>query len=295
MNPVNESEPRTVTWKRDAIRFAIGFVIPPTVLVLAMILVAGKSGLEKGLTRFTQPDAAFWCFLTGLVALTLRQGSGRFGRWALVTWLVYTIPGSPLVVGLVNQWLEAPFQQIRPLERSQPLRYTVVLGGGTSIGGNLEPQLGGSGDRVMVAARLLLSGKTEKLICTGAPIAGLSRPGEPTASEQTVRMLHDLGATDDRLLLIGGRNTKEEMDAIRKLFEEQGIAADEPLGIVTSAWHMRRAMRLANAAGLNAQPLPADFRSGPLWITPMSFVPSAGAMQDMSSAMRELLAGFVGR
>lgn len=301
MDPSAEVVTQDRSWLRSAKRFVIGCLVPPVIIVLAMVCVSGRMGLEKGLTRFAQPDAAFWCLLTGLVALTFRggganrNGEGRFGGWALATWLVYTIGGSPLISGLVNQWLEAPYQQIRPLELEEPLKYTVVLGGGTSVGGNLEPQLGGSGDRVMVAARVLLSGKTEKLICTGAPIAGLSRPGELTASEQTLRMLKDLGATEDRIVMIGGRNTKEEMAAIRALFEEQGIAADEPLGVVTSAWHMRRAMRLAQAAGLNAQPLPADFRSGPLWITPTSFVPSAGAMEDIGSSIREVLAGLVGR
>lgn len=279
--------------RRDVLRFFIGFAVPPVIIIAAMAAVAGKTGIEKGLSRFLQPDALFWCVLTGVVALGFRRG--RVGIALVVAWLVYTVGGSPLLIGQVNQWLEAPYLAVRPLERSEPLRYTVVLGGGASIGGNQEPQLGGSGDRVMVAARLLLSGKTETLICTGAPIAGLSRPGLPTAGEQTERMLLDLGANPDSIVMIGGRNTSEEMIAIRELFEERGLPADEPLGVVTSAWHMRRAMRLAGAQGLNAQPLPADFRTSPSWITPTSFVPSADAMLDWGSAVRELVAGFVGR
>ncbi|MEZ6107374.1 MAG: YdcF family protein [Pirellulaceae bacterium] len=278
--------------RRDVLRFFIGFAVPPVIIIAAMAAVAGKTGIEKGLSRFLQPDALFWCVLTGVVALGFRRG--RVGIALVVAWLVYTVGGSPLLIGQVNQWLEAPYLTVRPLERSEQLRYTVVLGGGTSIGGNQEPQLGGSGDRVMVAARLLLSGKTETLICTGAPIAGLSRPGLPTAGEQTERMLLDLGANPDSIVMIGGRNTSEEMIAIRELFEER-LPADEPLGVVTSLAHAASHAIGRRAQGLNAQPLPADFRTSPSWITPTSFVPSSRRDVGLGSAVRELVAGFVGR
>jgi uncharacterized SAM-binding protein YcdF (DUF218 family) len=60
-----------------------------------------------------------------------------------------------------------------------------------------------------------------------------------------------------RLLLIeDARDTADESACLRDLLGEA------PFALVTSAWHMPRAMALCTAQGLHALPCPTDYMAG---------------------------------
>ncbi|MHB8902668.1 MAG: YdcF family protein, partial [Thermoguttaceae bacterium] len=67
------------------------------------------------------------------------------------------------------------------------------------------------------------------------------------------------------------------------------------LGLVTSAWHMKRALRLARVNGLSLQPLPADFRGTAIEWAPRDFNPTGSGFLKSELACKEILAGLVGR
>ena len=84
--------------------------------------------------------------------------------------------------------------------------------------------------------------------------------------------------------------------AIRRLLP----ARQSRVLLVTSAFHMRRAQRLFERQGLQVLPFPVDFQArgrwaGPLWRDPTQWLPSAGALDNSSRAMRELLGRLVYR
>ena len=51
----------------------------------------------------------------------------------------------------------------------------VLMGGGTNVAANRQPQLAAAGDRVAMVARLFHAGKVERIICTGT--TSLARTG----------------------------------------------------------------------------------------------------------------------
>jgi uncharacterized SAM-binding protein YcdF (DUF218 family) len=57
--------------------------------------------------------------------------------------------------------------------------------------------------------------------------------------------------------------------------------------LVTSAYHMSRAEILFRRAGLEVIPFPVDFQTK-LGITPRSFIPSGGALQQTDAALHEI-------
>ena len=66
----------------------------------------------------------------------------------------------------------------------------------------------------------------------------------------------ELGVRPDRIQQLStGRDTQGEIQEI------VALVGDEPVGIVTSAWHMPRAMAMARRAGINAIACPADYRT----------------------------------
>src|SRR5205807_616049 len=68
------------------------------------------------------------------------------------------------------------------------------------------------------------------------------------------RAARSLGLEENRIVLIEQvRDTEDESLAVR------GRIGDAPFGLITSAWHMPRAMALFHAAGLHPLACPADF------------------------------------
>ena len=164
----------------------------------------------------------------------------------------------------------------------------IVLGVGTVKTPAGGEQLGLAGDRVVLGARLYRRGLARRLVTTGQSFTASG----PSPAEQTTAIWRDLGVPSSDILQLGGRSTQEEMLAIAQLIEQEDW---QRVGLVTSAWHMPRAMRLAGEQSLSLTPLPADFRQDyELWAA-VILVPDATSLQKTSIAMKEFLAGLVGR
>ena len=94
------------------------------------------------------------------------------------------------------------------------------------------------------------------------------------------------------LTLSQPRNTREEVAAYRELVERRGW---QRVGLITSGFHLRRAMRLADAAGLEVVALPAESRGPPAWEGLMSVIPSGAGFYRVHRASWEVLGAAVGR
>ena len=103
------------------------------------------------------------------------------------------------------------------------------------------------------------------------------------------------------------RNTEEVMfcGADAEVAEHPGELAEEfgdrRVGILTSAWHLPRAMRLAESAGVQAVPVPSNFigrgvvRNTPVGAIIRDCVPHHDALMINARAMKEYLATIVRR
>jgi len=148
-----------------------------------------------------------------------------------------------------------------------------------------------SGDRVVLAARLYHSGKTRLLAATGERISQLTSKG-PNPADETAEIWQGLGVPGGDILRLGGRNTSEEVTAVRDLMRQNQWTR---VGLITSAWHMPRTMQLAARHRLDLQPLPTGFRGIPGRFTVLSLVPSPGGFASNQLALKEILGRAVGR
>ena len=84
------------------------------------------------------------------------------------------------------------------------------------------------------------------------------------------------------------RNTEEEIDAYLEYLD--GLS-DKPkrIGICTSAWHLRRAEKLWKRKGLEAIPVPADFRSRPIPLISTYLIPKKRGFSHVQIALWEFL------
>lgn len=199
--------------------------------------------------------------------------------------------GNAWFAAATNYLLEKDFRDL-PLDRTTHYDAIMILGGGTGENPSGAPQLDSEGDRVMLGARFFRRGQTDWIVCSGA--GSVPNPDAPMDSATVAALLLvDVGVPPERVICVGGQRTIEEIEELKSLVSENGW---RKVGLVTSAWHMRRAMQLARAAGLDVHPLAADFRSGfnAKRARIADLIPSATAWRDVNAAWREFMASVAG-
>jgi uncharacterized SAM-binding protein YcdF (DUF218 family) len=170
-----------------------------------------------------------------------------------------------------------------PVPFDQPVKWIVVLGGGhiSDPGLPMTSQLSfESLARLTEAVRLYRSLPRTKLILSGGAVF------DPVSNARmyfkTARIM-DIPARD-LVLSEQGRDTEEEARLIEKM------VGKDPLILVTSAYHMRRAMALFKKRGMDPIPAPAAYlvkeRS---YRDPGDFFPAAGNLQKTQMAVHEYL------
>jgi uncharacterized SAM-binding protein YcdF (DUF218 family) len=187
--------------------------------------------------------------------------------------------------------LEAEVPLVDPASAG-PFDAVCVLGGGTEEDSAGRPELGHSGDRVLLAARLWHAGRTPLLVASGW--GRDSRRGPRDAGVETRALWRSLGIPDSAILAVEEPCwiTRDEITAYRKLQERHGWRR---LGLVSTASHLPRALALARKAGLVVTPLGSDWRGRPKAFQLQNLVPQGDGFLDVQRACWEFLGRWVGR
>jgi uncharacterized SAM-binding protein YcdF (DUF218 family) len=154
--------------------------------------------------------------------------------------------------------LESRFN--KPLVMPEQIAGIIVLGGGEQLKTSLSWQsaeLGAGGDRYLGSAILAKRYPTAPVIFSGGNNL-LSFQGKGDEGNIARRLLTAIGIDKNRLIIESqSRNTNENFLLIRPLLPEK---TGQYL-LVTSAFHMPRAMGIARQQGLNMIAYPVDYRS----------------------------------
>lgn len=261
---------------------------------VASFFAFGKTVTEKLITALVLPCGAIWVLLFSFSLLAFFLKNRTVGFLGLLAFAAYTVLGSGYLSNALAARIERPFRNIDPLKQ-EPFDKVILLGGGGSIGSNSRPQGNRSGDRLILAASLYHQGITPTVICTGTSIQGLGEngmgPGQVSAA-----VLQSLGVPADAIEFGEGRTTAEELANLKRQLGDQ----PQRIGIVTSAWHLSRALRLAEHQGLKLIPLPADFMAGKVRSRTNAelikdCIPEADSLLATTALLKEHLAALVGR
>jgi len=255
-----------------------------TVLLLGSIpspLIA-----KKVIGLLVLPSGMVWL---GLMAMVGWPGLNRWGRaFATLVLVGYTLAGNAWAGAWLLAKLESPYAAM--VRQAQPFDAICVLGGGSSATPNGDPQLGPAGDRLIVPARLFLSGKTKHLVTSGLSVTDIG--GNRSLADDTAAVWLVLGIPETAIIRLSTpRTTAEEIRAYKEL-----IAANswKRVGVCSSAWHLSRVEKICRSEGVDMIPVPADFLSSPLPWTPMYAVPQARGFQNVQKALWEYLGGITG-
>lgn len=224
---------------------------------------------QKALGLLLMPAGLAWLLLITLTVTAWRTAPRALAWLASVALLLFTVAGNAWVGNALIGSLE---QRIPPLElqQQQPFDAVCVLGGGTELSDADGPTLGSAGDRIALAARLWHAGKAKVVVVSGSSIGSMER--ERDLTEESTILLRGLGVDPRAIMHVssGAVNTAQEITAYRAMAAEHGWTR---VGLVSSAWHLPRALRLCRAADFDVVPLGADrrgrFRSWSLyWVIP---------------------------
>jgi len=257
-----------------AVAWAVAIDVPTHKMVFGLVMPAGL-------------------LLIGLIALTLwlwsRQRTGALMAGALA--LGFMVLGNVWFSAWLMGRLQNSIPQDDPLKRPT-YDAVLVLGGGSSADLAGNPSFGTSGDRIAVAARLWLAGRVRVLVASGSAIPELTGPRDLAAD--TVTLWQSLGVPEEAMIAAPGpRTTSEEMRVYAELIRSHGW---QRVGLVTSAWHLPRALRLARKNGLDLDPIAADWKGSSQegWAA-YNLVPRESALLDTRLAAWELLGAALGR
>lgn len=150
-----------------------------------------------------------------------------------------------------------------PADDGQDVAGIIVLGGATDDGAVAQardqPLLNGAAERLTTAMALHRRMPDKPLIVTG--FSGRLMPRGWNEAEITRRLFRQQGLDLEQVRFeSASRNTAENA---RLTVAMVGEAQARPWLLVTSAWHMPRAVGSFRAAGLTVLPHPVDFRTQP--------------------------------
>ncbi|MGK0359343.1 MAG: uncharacterized SAM-binding protein YcdF (DUF218 family) [Bradymonadia bacterium] len=234
--------------------------------------------------------------MTGFITLLWLLAHGRHGPACLVfgLWLLFSLAGNIWVGGALLNQLEAPYAVDPSFD--PPLDLLIVLGGGTTLRPDGEIQAGPSGDRIMRAALLFHAGKVKRLLASGTSVGGITQARPRDLGDEARQLWVGLGVPDAAIITLPGpRNTAEEMQVARAWLIDQSLTegALPRVGVLTSAWHLRRTLMQAHHAGLDVIPVASDFRGGRAVPNLMGLVPSGHGFYRTRLAVWEYLGGLV--
>lgn len=217
--------------------------------------------LSKLLSFLTQPLS--W------VALLLLAGLLSLSRWPRQGRRLCTLA---LVVLLLQGWMGPPTALLHHLESRYPARHDLPdaqrYAGVVVLGGALEspelweahgqPALNSAAERMTAVLPLLQRHQNLMLLFTGGHGQLLGRG--LTEAQRAEWFYRSMNVPAQRLILeSASRNTYENAVLSAAL---PGVDKTRPWLLVTSAWHMPRAMATFEKAGWNVTAYPVDFITG---------------------------------
>lgn len=270
--------------------------------------IGGRALAERCATDFVMPTGFLWlAMLTGAITFWKMRRTLAAVICAMVFVFLLTFFNS-MIAGVFYRTTELELSENPMLQVTEPLDAVVLLGGYAVRNQFGEAQVNADGERLVTVAKLWYSGKTRTIICTGTAHMGDSHP-----SVLGRELLVSLGVPDEIIFEIPGENTSQEMQSMKTFLGDPPAtwlkhvgSTDEAattesqdssrrLGLVTSSYHIKRALRLAETQGIEFTPIPCGFSSSDNDWTPRQLIPNASAGSKMASVCKTFLASLVGR
>ena len=207
-------------------------------------------------------------------------------RWPSICAIISVIIFSnPIVAQFGKTYLEKDYPVIE-LKDTPKVDSIVVLSGMIrsieKTNGEIDYEFGEAVDRFEAGISLMELGKSTSIIFTRGWLpwfVGMPE-GEYLRSLAVARGIN----TNNISLTPEVKNTDEEAEAIFRL-----LGSNNTIALVTSAFHMPRAIKVFEQRNFNIVPIAVDRRAGVSKLTFLDFLPSGNAIAENSLFFREII------
>lgn len=215
------------------------------------------SAFIKFITPLLHPVGFAWFLLLVSTVVCWRRrrrlGTAVCGGAALLIWLAV----QPAVTGPLLAAAERPWRD-HTVDQAPEADAVLILGGGwrPSRYDYRGLDLTECGDRLIAGIELCRRGRARVLVLGGD--APWTPVGESADSERVRGWAADWGLGATEIVSLGAvLNTRDEAERARELVERRGW---KRVLLVTSAFHLGRAMATFRQAGVPVEPVACDFR-----------------------------------
>jgi uncharacterized SAM-binding protein YcdF (DUF218 family) len=227
------------------------------------------------------------CVVALILARFRRESASFYTLLFAVVWLY--LSATPFFANFLIGTLERGYGS-RAMSAVSEAEAIVLLGGATRGDTHMGtlPDLNQHADRLVHAVSLYKAGKAPLILLSGGSASG-SRP----EAQQMRDVLGVMGVPAKNLILENAsRDTHDNAVFSAQILRDRGI---KRILLVTSAYHMRRAMALFEAEGLEVEAAPTDYQQLvaepviPIWL------PGVGSLARTSNALHEMAGYWVYR
>lgn len=204
----------------------------------------------------------------------------------LIAFFVLWLGSMPLVSHLTVAYLEGG--QLRRTPSTIPnADVIVVLSGMLSIVNSSTGPIyeWGDPDRFFAGVELMRINKAKYLLFTGGklPWDKISQ----SEGQYLAKFASQFGIAADQIEVTEDvQNTAQEARAVKTFLDKRGLGS---VILVTSNFHMERAIKLFENEKIIVYPYPVDSRVGASQLTPMDFLPDASSFSSNQFVFRELI------
>jgi uncharacterized SAM-binding protein YcdF (DUF218 family) len=263
------------------------------VLLIATRIQNGANAAGHAVTEFLMPVGLLWLFLFAMAVVFFFKSKRRVCLLFVSAWIVLTLSfNMPVAIAFFGT-IERP-PTVALSADDLPLRAVVVLGGAATTNDYGVDELTMDGERVFSAAQLWHAGETKAVICTGKN----RDPSMPVPGQVARRLLVSVGVPDAAIFVVGGEDTEDEMKCLTEWLRDppNSFESTGRIGLITSAFHMDRAIRKAREVSLDLVPLPVAYRCyQSQTVSIQSLIPTTPAGELVRVALKEHLARLIGK
>jgi len=199
--------------------------------------------------------------------------------------IVLLIISNPIIGNLATAYLEKDYPPVILTEIPKVDAIVVLSGMVNTIQGpnnTLKYEFNGAVDRIDAGVKLMKLHKAKILILTGGYLPwSLGMPEGEFLKEVAVSWGVDPSAIH---LTKKVQNTDQEASAVSEI-----ILKGQKIALITSAFHMPRAITVFASKNLQVIPVPVDHRSSAQKFQIMELLPDPGAVENITLFIKELI------
>lgn len=226
-----------------------------------------------------------WVFALFIIALFAKSPK-RKKRFFIIALVVMYFFSAPF---FLNQF--ATWWSVKPVtvKKSNIYSCAIVLGGFSSGGQNGAGYFNASADRFIQGIKVLAIGKATHLLITGGN-GGLI-PNQFSEGNWVKTQLDSLKVPDSSVLIESrSRNTIENAEFSKPMLQKAGLKP--PYMLITSDFHMRRALMIFQKQGYNVIPYPCNYMAGHNETGATDFIPDGASIGGWEFYLKEIV-GYV--